>query len=429
MSFFIQCLSRFQSVMSFRSHPKPQLMKQLPFSVFAEIVSFLDPSDLGGVICGNSRLKVAVIHACCINQLSLVAAVIQSIQIPRFSSFPNRVVSLALQMSDLMQLRKHLLQMKQDLVGEMKLLKKPILRSCTPPLLMDNIFELAELERRVEEVSKKDNQEEQDQVFRESSRGLIRIKEVDRAVEVAQSIVDGVLRREALGEASEAFFNNGQWEKGVQIGRLISDDVFLSLIDHCLDDGRPIEAVSFALRIFDEALKGESLQRIIAVFLEQGEWDQSIRVAHRISDSGIRNMVFWNISRSLAYNAQFNRAIEVAYLLSNNGWRNILLFHVSQACLRGRDLDCAIRAAEGMTHFHQKEQLLLDISHAFIENVRFDRAVYVASLISQNCLQRVILEKIKMHLSLALTQIATIFETASNKERMDYLESLQSNIF
>ena len=142
------------------------------------------------------------------------------------------------------------------------------------------------------------------------------------------------------------------------------------------------KAVLLANSILDQYPRFFNLRGICATIARAGDPDKAIALASSIATSipseGFRNTALQDISQALVDKGEIDRAINIAMSIPYKEIMDRALVHICQSLITARDFDKAVALASSISDLTRKNTALADISRSLARNGQIDRAVALA---------------------------------------------------
>ena len=273
----------------------------LPRDVFTLIFSYLEKKDIQSMVCVSRQLKVMGLYATSNSQTTAIYKFVLTFitglnpdqcpsEVKSFIEISQNITSISF--ASLQLLKKYILKERETLINVIKKMD-PIdvieLKTVKRPHFMENIFQLASLEVRIDAAKDLPDIIQKASTLRGICRELTRFDSVDRAIEVAGLIPDVTERGFVLRDISKALTESGSIERAIKVAGLIPD----------------VTERGFALRDISKAL------------IKGGNIDKAMEVAGLIPDVTERGFALTDISEALIKGGNIDKAMEVAKLISD----------------------------------------------------------------------------------------------------------------
>ena len=373
----------------------------LPQELFDEIFSYLGKNDMQAAACVNRSLRGRIQEVANYNELAsikkFILVLIQKLNAEIFAVQRGLLVGISQNITFqefkiLRLLKEYILQVKVQLIEVIKTLDEETSNDLKPhlqfPHFMENIFELAKFERRIDVANLLPNVFLRAHSLENISLSLAYAGNIDRAIIVAQSIPREFNGESSLVDISLSLIRAGNIDGAIIVAQSIASEFVrrrsLGNISKALAHAGNIDrAIIVAQSILDEIVGNRALGDISRALIQAGNIDGAIHVAQSIPDEHQRRDAL-NISRDLTQIDNLEREISVGRSIPDEIVRNRVLSDISRACTRAGNIFGAIIAAQSIDSKFHKNDVLEGISFALAKARKIDRAIDVSMLISED---------------------------------------------
>ncbi|HSX38948.1 MAG TPA: hypothetical protein VLE95_09055 [Chlamydiales bacterium] len=335
-------------------------LTQCSSDIQQHIFSYLEKEALQAATCLNKDMGHKAITAANVNEpariKNFIHVLISGLDAGRFSEKIEMLLEISHNVTspecaNLLTLRPYILRVRRQLINVIKTLDPETIEnlknSVHLPSFFEKIFILVALERQINETNP--NTYEGARALRDISKAIAQAGDIDRAIEVATSILNGQSNF-ALMDISTVLAQAGNIDRAIAVATSIPTD-----------------------------LSGLTLRDISRILMQAGDIDRAIAVAKSIPNGQIE-FALVDISRILAQAGDIDRAIAVATSIPN-GYSWFAFRDISKILVQAGNIDRAIAVATSIPIEFMKEGALRDISIVLAQAGNIDRAIAVANLI------------------------------------------------
>ena len=285
----------------------------MPQELLEIVFSDLSKYDLQALSSVSKSMRERVLEVANVNEpLSIrnfIKSIIQNLDEQLYSGQIELLVGIKKnihihQFKDLLQLKGYILDLKQQLIDVIKTLDEDFFNlDVQLPHFMEDIFELARFEKRIDNTYLIPNEYHRSSAFDYISKALTSAGNIDRALEIAGLITKGYVKDGAFIDIAISLTSAGNIDRALEIAGLITTKI----------------SRSDAFGIISRALTSA------------GNFDRALEIARLISDQCGRSGAFGIISIALASARNIDRAIEIAGLISDEYHRSRAFSVISSA--------------------------------------------------------------------------------------------------
>ena len=206
----------------------------MPQELLEIVFSDLSKYDLQALSSVSKSMRERVLEVANVNEprsiKKFINSIIQNLDEQLYSGQIELLVGIKKnihihQFKDLLQLKGYILDLKQQLIDVIKTLDEDFFNlDVQLPHFMEDIFELARFEKRIDNAYLIPNEYHRSSAFSEISSALTSAGNIDRAIEIAGLIPSEFSRSDALGEISSALTSAGSIDRAIEIAELIPNE-------------------------------------------------------------------------------------------------------------------------------------------------------------------------------------------------------------
>ena len=279
-------------------------IERVPQELLEIVFSDLSKYDLQALSSVSKSMRERVLEVANVNEpLSIrnfIKSIIQNLDEQLYSGQIELLVEIKEnihihEFKDLLQLKGYILDLKQQLIDVIKTLDEDFFNlDVQLPHFMEDIFELARFEKRIDNTYLIPNEYHRSSAFDYISKALTSAGNIDRALEIAGLITTKISRSDAFGIISRALTSAGNFDRALEIARLISDQCGRSgafgIISIALASARNIDrAIEIAGLISDEYHRSRAFSVISSALNSAGNNERSSKKAGLIPNRNHRS--------------------------------------------------------------------------------------------------------------------------------------------
>lgn len=389
----------------------PETSKELPLDILKKILSYLDKTSMQSA----SQITKHWNHAF----LDLTKQIELS-KIQKFRNFlsNNSNTSYITQREELFsagkmaqifdseknltQVKSSICELKEDILKILKdidiqdLCKLNILfkDEVKPKLFEEDIFELAQINQRIDQANLKECAEK-DRLLWDISKELTKDGYFDKAIEVAHMISKD--KSFALFEIFNQLMKENNIGKATEVVKKIyaddKDPHYIRLIQNkFLECGYFDKAAEVAHMLPDEKQKFAALLNICNQSIEKGLIDKAIEVANTIPDNE-KNSTFYYICNQLVEKGSIDKSIEVANTIPSDFKKNDAFSCICKKLIEKDYLDKAIEIAHIISDNPLKHEVIMNSVDKLLESNNINKIMEIVNTFSENPIKFCVLKK------------------------------------